>query len=57
MILTGVRVPDSAMQTCGGIGRGTHLYRHHRRYRITEGSDEIRLRKIAQELFGVPATP
>lgn len=47
---------DRAMQTCGGIGYTRHmpfehLYRHHRRYRITEGSDEIQLRKIAQELF------
>jgi acyl-CoA dehydrogenase len=47
---------DRAMQTCGGMGYTRHLpfehiYRHHRRYRITEGSDEIQLRKIAQELF------
>lgn len=53
---------DRAMQTCGGMGYTRHmpfehLYRHHRRYRITEGSDEIQLRKIAQELFRVPATP
>ncbi|MBJ7328294.1 MAG: acyl-CoA dehydrogenase family protein [Solirubrobacteraceae bacterium] len=47
---------DRAMQTCGGMGYTRHmpfehLYRHHRRYRITEGSDEIQMRKIAQELF------
>ncbi len=47
---------DRAMQTCGGMGYTRHLpfehiYRHHRRYRITEGSDEIQLRKIASELF------
>jgi len=47
---------DQAMQTCGGMGYTRHMpfehvYRHHRRYRITEGSDEIQLRKIAQELF------
>jgi hypothetical protein len=28
-----------------------HIYRHHRRYRITEGSEEIQLRKVAQALF------
>jgi alkylation response protein AidB-like acyl-CoA dehydrogenase len=47
---------DRAMQTCGGIGYTRHmpfehLYRHHRRYRITEGSEEVQLRKVAQELF------
>ena len=47
---------DRAMQTCGGMGYTRHmpfehLYRHHRRYRITEGSEEIQLRKVAQELF------
>ena len=47
---------DRAMQTCGGIGYTRHMpfehiYRHHRRYRITEGSEEIQLRKVAQELF------
>ena len=47
---------DRAMQTCGGMGYTRHmpfehLYRHHRRYRITEGSDEIQLRKVAQALF------
>ncbi|KAH8650526.1 acyl-CoA dehydrogenase [Tricladium varicosporioides] len=29
-----------------------HIYRHHRRYRITEGSEEIQMRKIAAYLFG-----
>jgi acyl-CoA dehydrogenase len=29
-----------------------HIYRHHRRYRITEGSEEIQMRKIAAFLFG-----
>lgn len=48
---------DRAMQTCGGVGYSRHLpfehiYRHHRRYRITEGSEEIQMRKVAQELFG-----
>jgi acyl-CoA dehydrogenase len=48
---------DRAMQTCGGVGYSRHMpfehiYRHHRRYRITEGSEEIQMRKVAQELFG-----
>jgi alkylation response protein AidB-like acyl-CoA dehydrogenase len=48
---------DRAMQTCGGIGYTRHMpfehiYRHHRRYRITEGAEEIQMRKVAQELFG-----
>jgi acyl-CoA dehydrogenase len=47
---------DRAMQTCGGMGYTRHmpfehLYRHHRRYRITEGSEEIQLRRVAYELF------
>ena len=29
-----------------------HIYRHHRRYRITEGSEEIQIRNIARSLFG-----
>ena len=48
---------DRAMQTCGGIGYGRampfeHIYRHHRRYRITEGTEEIQIRKVAGKLFG-----
>jgi alkylation response protein AidB-like acyl-CoA dehydrogenase len=48
---------DRAMQTCGGIGYSRHMpfehiYRHHRRYRITEGSEEIQMRKVGQHLFG-----
>ena len=53
---------DRAMQTCGGVGYSRHMpfehiYRHHRRYRITEGSEEIQMRKVASNLFGfgVPA--
>ena len=47
---------DRAMQTCGGMGYTRHMpfehiYRHHRRYRITEGSEEVQIRKVAQELF------
>src|SRR3954469_16444725 len=49
---------DRAMQTCGGMGYSRHMpfehiYRHHRRYRITEGSEEIQMRKVAQDLFGM----
>lgn len=48
---------DQAIQTHGGIGYTRHMpfehiYRHHRRYRITEGSEEIQIRRIAQVLFG-----
>jgi len=48
---------DMAIQVHGGIGytRGKpfeHIYRHFRRYRITEGSDEVQIRKIAAYLFG-----
>jgi alkylation response protein AidB-like acyl-CoA dehydrogenase len=48
---------DLAIQVHGGIGYTRHkpfehLYRHHRRYRITEGSDEIQIRRIAGILFG-----
>ena len=44
---------DRAMQTCGGVGYSRHMpfehiYRHHRRYRITEGSEEIQMRKVGQ---------
>jgi acyl-CoA dehydrogenase len=47
---------DQAMQTCGGMGYTRHMpfehiYRHHRRYRITEGSEEIQIRKVGYELF------
>ena len=30
-----------------------HIYRHHRRYRITEGSEEIQMRKVGQHLFKI----
>ncbi len=48
---------DQAMQVHGGIGYTRHLqfehiYRHHRRYRITEGSEEIQIRNVAGHLFG-----
>ncbi|PYE12995.1 alkylation response protein AidB-like acyl-CoA dehydrogenase [Williamsia limnetica] len=48
---------DQAIQVHGGMGYTRHMpfehiYRHHRRYRITEGSDEVQIRKIAGYLFG-----
>lgn len=48
---------DQAMQVHGAMGYSRHtpfehIYRHHRRYRITEGSEEIQMRKIAAFLFG-----
>jgi len=47
---------DRAMQTCGGMGYSRHMpfehiYRHHRRYRITEGAEEIQIRRVAGHLF------
>ena len=48
---------DRAMQVYGGLGYTRHqpfehIYRHHRRYRITEGSEEMQMRRVAQRLFG-----
>lgn len=48
---------DFAIQVHGGVGYTRHLpfehiYRHHRRYRITEGSEEIQMRRVAAYLFG-----
>lgn len=48
---------DRAIQTFGGLGYTRHepfehIYRHHRRYRITEGAEEIQIRRVAQRLFG-----
>ena len=48
---------DRAMQVHGAIGYSRHkpfehIYRHHRRYRITEGSEEIQMRRVGQYLFG-----
>ncbi len=47
---------DRAMQVHGGVGYSRHepfehIYRHHRRYRITEGAEEIQMRRVAQRLF------
>jgi len=48
---------DRAMQVHGGMGYSRHqpfehIYRHHRRYRITEGSEEIQMRRVAGYMFG-----
>ena len=48
---------DRAIQTHGGIGYSRHMpfehiFRHHRRYRITEGSEEMQMRRVGQYLFG-----
>ncbi|TPX24204.1 hypothetical protein DIZ76_013547 [Coccidioides immitis] len=48
---------DRAIQIHGGNGYSRHqpfehIYRHFRRYRITEGSEEIQMRKVAAYIFG-----
>ncbi|MBI1238166.1 MAG: acyl-CoA dehydrogenase [Alphaproteobacteria bacterium] len=48
---------DWAMQVHGGMGYSRHkpfehIYRHHRRYRITEGSEQIQMRNVAGYMFG-----
>ena len=48
---------DWAMQVHGGMGYSRHkpfehIYRHHRRYRITEGSEQIQMRNVAGHMFG-----
>jgi acyl-CoA dehydrogenase len=45
------------MRVHGGLGYTRakpfeHIYRHHRRYRITEGSEEMQIRNVAGHLFG-----
>jgi len=52
---------DRAMQVHGGLGYSRHkpfehIYRHHRRYRITEGAEEIQMRKVAGVMFGFVST-
>ena len=47
---------DRAIQIYGGTGYALHLpfehiYRHHRRHRITEGADELQERRIASTMF------
>lgn len=48
---------DNAIQVHGGNGYSRHqpfehIWRHFRRYRITEGSEEIQKRRVAGYLFG-----
>lgn len=52
---------DRAIQIHGGDGYSRHhpfehIWRHFRRYRITEGSEEVQIRKIAAYLFGYKST-
>jgi alkylation response protein AidB-like acyl-CoA dehydrogenase len=52
---------DRAMQVHGGDGYSRHypfehILRHFRRYRITEGSEEVQIRKVAAYLFGFKTT-
>lgn len=49
---------DRAIQVHGAIGYSRHkpfehIYRHHRRYRITEGSEEIQMRRIGAKIAGL----
>src|SRR3954462_3070881 len=53
---------DRPIQGHGGVGYSRqkpfeHISPHHRRYRITEGSDELQLRRIAGKLFGFSRKP
>ncbi|KAK8069201.1 hypothetical protein PG994_005817 [Apiospora phragmitis] len=52
---------DNAIQVHGGNGYSRHqpfehIWRHFRRYRITEGSEEVQMRKVAGYLFGYKDT-
>lgn len=52
---------DRAIQIHGGDGYSRHypfehIWRHFRRYRITEGSEEVQMRKVAAYLFGYKKT-
>ncbi|KAI1820102.1 butyryl-CoA dehydrogenase [Xylaria intraflava] len=52
---------DNAIQVHGGDGYSRHqpfehIWRHFRRYRITEGSEEVQMRKVAGYLFGYKST-
>ncbi|KAJ9661639.1 hypothetical protein H2198_001815 [Neophaeococcomyces mojaviensis] len=52
---------DNAIQVHGGNGYSRHqpfehIWRHFRRYRITEGSEEVQMRKVAAYLFGYKST-
>lgn len=50
------RLVPGALQIHGGVGYTRDksfesIYRHHRRHRLTEGSDEIPLLRIADSMF------
>jgi alkylation response protein AidB-like acyl-CoA dehydrogenase len=52
---------DRAIQVHGGNGYSRHqpfehIWRHFRRYRITEGSEEVQMRKVGAYLFGFKNT-
>jgi alkylation response protein AidB-like acyl-CoA dehydrogenase len=52
---------DNAIQVHGGNGYSRHqpfehIWRHFRRYRITEGSEEVQMRRVASNLFGYKTT-
>ena len=52
---------DRAIQVHGGVGYSRHypfehIWRHFRRYRITEGSEEVQIRKVAAYLFSYKST-
>lgn len=52
---------DRAIQVHGGDGYSRHfpfehIWRHFRRYRITEGSEEVQMRRIAGYMFGYKKT-
>jgi acyl-CoA dehydrogenase len=54
---TACEAADRAIQFCGALGYSRHMpfeliYRVHRRYRITEGAEEIQMRRVAKQLFG-----
>jgi alkylation response protein AidB-like acyl-CoA dehydrogenase len=43
---------SSAAWATPATSRFEHIYRHHRRYRITEGAEEVQMRRVAGQLFG-----
>ncbi|KIV99894.1 uncharacterized protein PV09_08557 [Verruconis gallopava] len=55
------KAADRAIQIHGGNGYSRHypfehIWRHFRRYRITEGSEEVQIRKVGAYLFGFKST-
>ncbi|KAK8160382.1 acyl-CoA dehydrogenase-like protein [Phyllosticta citrichinensis] len=52
------RAADNAIQVFGARGYSRHepfehIWRHHRRYRITEGAEQVSMRKVAGRLLGL----